>query len=126
MGIEQSRTAEPCSRAGQLKYASPIVGAADWQVANPIWRRMAQLSQRMLTNLENKLLNFAHHYEFEESGLKKNDLEKLINEKRVMYDHNVDQKGYKWSGKSKLKKIDKNLVPGHIAQNVEKYKNWLD
>ena len=23
-----------------------------------------------------------------------------------MYDHNVDQKSYKWSGKSKLKKIE--------------------
>ena len=45
--------------------------------------------------LEKKLLNFAHHYEFEESGLKIDDLKKLIAEKRVMYDHNVDQKGYK-------------------------------
>ena len=44
--------------------------------------------------LEKKLLNFAHHYEFEESGLQIDDLKKLINEKRVMYDHTVDQKGY--------------------------------
>jgi beta-1,4-mannosyl-glycoprotein beta-1,4-N-acetylglucosaminyltransferase len=81
---------------------------------------------RTAQDLEKKLLNFAHHYEFEESGLKKNDLEKLINEKRVMYDHNVDQKGYKWSGKSKLKKINKDLLPSYVAKNVEKYKNWLD
>ena len=47
--------------------------------------------------LEKKLLNFAHHYEFEVSGLKINDIKKLIAEKRVMYDHNVDQKAYKWS-----------------------------
>ena len=50
----------------------------------------------------------------------------LINEKRVMYDHNVDQKGYKWSGKSKLKKINDNLLPSYVLHNVEKYKNWLD
>jgi len=81
---------------------------------------------RTAQDLEKKLLNFAHHYEFEESGLKKNDLEKLINEKRVMYDHNVDQKGYKWSGKSKLKKINDNLLPSYVLHNVEKYKNWLD
>ena len=31
--------------------------------------------------LEKKLLNFAHHYEFEESGLQIDDLKKLINEK---------------------------------------------
>ena len=27
-----------------------------------------------------------------------------------MYDHNVDQRGYKWSGKSILKKIDKKFI----------------
>ena len=66
--------------------------------------------------LEKKLLNFAHHYEFEESGLKINDLKKLIDEKRVMYDHNVDQKGYKWSGKSVLRKIDVNQLPDYVIQ----------
>ncbi len=76
--------------------------------------------------LEKKLLNFAHHYEFEESGLKINDLKKLISEKRVMYDHNVDQKGYKWSGKSILKKIDNEYLPKYISSNINKYKEWLD
>ena len=76
--------------------------------------------------LEKKLLNFAHHYEYEESGLKINDLKKLISEKRVMYDHNVDQKGYKWSGKSILKNLDTSLLPDYILSNLDKYKNWLD
>ena len=76
--------------------------------------------------LEKKLLNFAHHYEFEESGLKINDLKKLINEKRVMYDHNIDQKGYKWSGKSILKKINESLLPKYVSSNLDKYKDWLD
>ena len=73
-----------------------------------------------------KLLNFAHHYEFEQSGLKTNDIKKLINEKRVMYDHNIDQRGYKWSGKSILKSIDLNLLPSYIKNNTEKFKEWLD
>ncbi len=76
--------------------------------------------------LEKKLLNFAHHYEYEESGLKINDLKKLISEKRVMYDHNVDQKGYKWSGKSILKKIDEKLLPNYVSSNMDKYSEWLD
>jgi beta-1,4-mannosyl-glycoprotein beta-1,4-N-acetylglucosaminyltransferase len=76
--------------------------------------------------LEKKLLNFAHHYEYEESGLKINDLKKLISEKRVMYDHNVDQKGYKWSGKSILKKIDEKLLPNYVSSNISKYSEWLD
>ena len=79
-----------------------------------------------LEELEKKLLNFAHHYEFEQSGLKTNDIKKLIDEKRVMYDHNVDQKGFKWSGKSILKKININLLPNYIKDNTEKFKEWLD
>tara|TARA_A100001015_G_scaffold47755_1_gene52796 strand:+ start:1053 stop:1922 length:870 start_codon:yes stop_codon:yes gene_type:complete len=81
---------------------------------------------RTAEELEKKLLNFAHHHEFEKSGLKSNDLKKLINEKRVMYDHNVDQRGYKWSGKSILKKINSNLLPEYIQNNSEKFKDWLD
>tara|TARA_B100000575_G_C23108258_1_gene639847 strand:+ start:25 stop:894 length:870 start_codon:yes stop_codon:yes gene_type:complete len=77
-------------------------------------------------DLEKKLLNFAHHYEFEQSGLKINDIKKLIDEKRVMYDHNVDQRGYKWSGKSILKKIKIDLLPDYIRNNESKLGEWLD
>jgi beta-1,4-mannosyl-glycoprotein beta-1,4-N-acetylglucosaminyltransferase len=81
---------------------------------------------RTAEELEKKLLNFAHHYEYEESGLKVDDLKKLISEKRVMYDHNVDQRGYKWSGKSILKTIDTKYLPSYISSNIIKYKDWLD
>ena len=81
---------------------------------------------RTAEDLEKKLLNFAHHYEYEQSGLKIDNLKKLIKEKRVMYDHNVDQKGYKWSGKSILKNIDTKKLPEYVSDNLEKYKDWLD
>ncbi len=76
--------------------------------------------------LEKKLLNFAHHYEYEDSGLKINDLKKLMSEKRVMYDHNIDQKEYKWAGKAKLEKVDSKYLPIYINQNLKKYKDWID
>ena len=76
---------------------------------------------RTAEELEKKLLNFAHHYEYEESGLNIENLRKLIAEKRVMYDHNVDSKGYKWSGKSTLKNIDVNQLPDYISENLSKY-----
>ena len=81
---------------------------------------------RTAEELEYKLLNFAHHYEYEESGLKITDLKKLISEKRVMYDHNVDQTAYKWSGKSKLITISSAELPEYIDLNKDKYKLWLD
>ena len=81
---------------------------------------------RTAEELEKKLLNFAHHYEYEESGLKLKDLKKMIEEKRVMYDHIADMKTYKWSGKSVLEKIDQNLLPSYILENKNKYIDWLD
>ncbi len=77
-------------------------------------------------DLEKKLLNFAHHYEFEVSGLKLNDIKNLINEKRVIYDYRVDQTEFKWSGKSTLKKIDLKLLPDYIYKNNFKFSEWLD
>ena len=43
-----------------------------------------------------------------------------------MYDHNVDQREYKWSGKAILKKIELKNLPSYIINNVDKFKNWLD
>ena len=81
---------------------------------------------RTAEELEKKLLNFAHHYEYEKSGININDLRKLIEEKRVMYDHNIDSKGYKWSGKSILKKVELDQLPSYINSNLQKYQEWLD
>ena len=76
--------------------------------------------------LEKKLLNYAHHYEFQESGLKFEDIKKFISEKRVIYDYNVDQKKYKWSGGANLKKISNDNLPNYISNNLKKYADWLD
>ena len=43
-----------------------------------------------------------------------------------MYDHNIDQKGYKWSGKTKLSKVELNQLPKYISSNSEKFSGWLD
>ena len=77
-------------------------------------------------DLERKMLNFAHHYEFEQSGLKLNDLKNLMKNKIIMYKHNVDQKEDKWSGGSKLEKIDVSILPDYIKSNLNKFNDWLD
>jgi hypothetical protein len=76
--------------------------------------------------LEKKLLKFAHHFEYEQSGLNIEDLRKMMKERKVVYDHSVDQKGYKWSGNFQLEKIKKNVLPAYVCNNEEKYKDWLD
>ena len=76
--------------------------------------------------LEKKLLNYAHHYEFEASGLEIGDIKKMMSEKRVIYDYKADKRKFKWSGKSTLKKINNNLLPNYISNNVNKFSDWLD
>ena len=76
--------------------------------------------------LEKKLLNYAHHYEFQVSGLKIDDIRRFIAEKRIIYDYKADRKGFKWSGASKLKKMDNVFLPRYVANNLNKYLDWLD
>ena len=70
--------------------------------------------------------SFLHHLEFEKSGLKKEDLKKMIYEKKIIYNHNIDQKGYKWSDKTTLENINNDLLPSYIVKNMSKFKEWLD
>ena len=77
-------------------------------------------------NIEKKLLSFVHYPDFEKSGLKLDDLKRLISEKRVMYDHSMDKKGYKWGKGKKLQTIHINKMPKYISQNIDRYKSWLD
>ncbi len=76
-------------------------------------------------DLNKKLLSFAHHYEFEESGLKSNDIEKMIRENRAIYDYQVDMKENKWKGEKKLKILGNSNLPSYIKSNLKKYKDWL-
>ena len=75
--------------------------------------------------LELKLKNFGHHAEFNESGKDINDLEKMINENRAVYDYAADMKSGKWSGNTKLIKANLFEMPKYIQENIEKYKDWL-
>ena len=77
-------------------------------------------------DIEKKLLNFAHHYDYEKSGIKSNELKKMIKEKKVFYDHNVDKKKNKWKGSSILKPLDLSEMPGYLSQNYKKYSDWLE
>ena len=77
-------------------------------------------------NVEKKYSNFLHHQEFEYSGLKLNDVKKIMNEKKILYDHEADQRDYKFNASKKLTKVSINEMPDYIAENREKYSIWLD
>ena len=83
-------------------------------------------NMRKAEDLNNKLSNFLHHVDFETSGLKTSDLEKLIRQKKVMYNHTIDKKGFKWTEGEILKKIDTKILPKYIIKNIDKYKQWIE
>ncbi len=73
-----------------------------------------------------KLSNFMHHLEFEYSGLKIDDMRKMVSEKKILYDHSAKQEADKYTGFQKLEKVDSNILPDYINQNLEKYKDWIE
>ena len=79
-------------------------------------------------DLEKKLLNFAHHHEFEISGINQEDIKKMIEDRKAIYNHQVDQKSYKikWGGDIKLEKVSNSILPNYVVKNLINYKEWLD
>ena len=77
-------------------------------------------------NLERKFLNFLHHQDFEASGLKLKNIKEMVENKKIIYDLNVDQKDYKWKGTKSLNKVPLSFMPNYLSSNYEKYSNWLE
>ena len=54
------------------------------------------------------------------------DMEKMVSEKKILYDHSVKQEADKYTGRQSLIKIDKTYLPAYIRENLNKYEDWLD
>ena len=76
--------------------------------------------------LYEKMSNFGHHNEFDESGLKINDIKNKIENREMFYNHFLDQTNpNKWKNDYKLKIINENKLPLYVIQNKEKFKEWF-
>jgi beta-1,4-mannosyl-glycoprotein beta-1,4-N-acetylglucosaminyltransferase len=74
-----------------------------------------------------KMKNFGHHDEFDASGLTLDNISQKIKDKVVFYNHFLDQSNQdRWSYDYKLKKIDHKLLPNHLINNIDQYKEWFD
>ena len=111
----------------------------------PFWRFDTLFSKTKYNNLEiikdggwhftnlmtaeklyEKMSNFGHHNEFDESGLKINDIKNKIENREMFYNHFLDQtNSNKWKNDYKLKTINENKLPLYVIQNKEKFKEWL-
>ena len=110
----------------------------------PLWRLDIFFSRKKYNNIEiiknggwhftniktaeeihNKMKSFLHHFEYENSGINPEIIERLIKDKKALYNYNADQRDSKWSNNTVLEKINLNLLPDYINENKEKYKKWL-
>ena len=76
--------------------------------------------------IDNKFKNYLHHLEYEESGLKVDDVRKIISEKKIIYDHSADKRKNKWKSKINLIKEEDRYLPDYIVNNKAKFKSWID
>jgi len=134
------------TRACQKKYLKSLQWLRNIKGKSyPFWRLDTFTSEKKYINLDiirnggwhftsikkpkdihYKLSNFMHHLEYEYSGLKLNDMEKMVREKKILYDHRAKQEEEKYTGSQSLKKINKTNLPTYISDNIDKYKEWLD
>ena len=78
-------------------------------------------------DIHKKLLTFAHHQDYENAKLSLLDLKKIVEEKKVLYDHSKDKKNSnKWVNNTILQKIEFKFLPNYIINNKNKFKDWLD
>ena len=77
-------------------------------------------------DIEKKLLNYTHHYEFEQSQITLDDLKKRMSDKKIIYDHDVDQRKSKWNSNKTLEIAELSVLPDYINDNYDLYSNWLE
>jgi len=58
--------------------------------------------------------------------LRKNEIEKIVKDKKAIYDLKVDQRVNKIGNGSNLVKFKIDKLPRYLIDNIDLYKNWLD
>lgn len=73
-----------------------------------------------------KLMNYGEHNEFERSGLTENDIQNLINKKKVYFNHEADKTSTnKYSSNIDLHYEANENLPKYLIDNRHIYKNWF-
>ena len=74
--------------------------------------------------------NDEHHDEFNRTGIDRESIEDMINNRYIPYDHSIDKKNWKkkWNKNNRIKlSVIENLkLPKYLFDNMKKYSNWFD
>ena len=73
-----------------------------------------------------KLKSYLHHREFEVKPIPLDEINRLITDKKAIYDLKLDKRDQKIGSGNKLEKYDIDKLPNYIRENLNKYKDWID
>ena len=54
------------------------------------------------------------------------DVKKIVEEKKVFYDHSADKKEIKWNASIKLVRAPEEILPNYVNDNKDRLKEWID
>ena len=77
-------------------------------------------------DIEKKLQSYLHHTEYDLNPIGVNNIKKMINNKKTIYNLKVDSRSNKFDDGNKLKKIELSLLPDYILENKNKFYNWIE
>ena len=77
-------------------------------------------------DIQKKLSSYLHHIDYDQNPLSADQIKKIVDSKKAIYDLKADQKENKFSAKNKLIKIDLKFLPKYITNNFDKFKEWID
>ena len=73
-----------------------------------------------------KLNSYLHHREFETDPLSENEIDKIMKDKKAVYNLKTDKRSIKFSDGDKLEKCSVERLPKYIQNNLDNYRNWID
>jgi len=76
-------------------------------------------------DIEKKMKTYLHHREYELRPLGEEKIKNIIEERKAIYNLNVDQRQNKFDLSQKLTIADINELPSYLVRNTARYKDWI-
>ena len=76
-------------------------------------------------DIEKKMKTYLHHREYELRPLGEEKIKNIIEERKAIYNLNVDQRQNKFDLSQKLTIADINELPSYLVKNTARYKDWI-
>ena len=75
--------------------------------------------------IDKKLRSYLHHIEYDQSNIGAKEIDKMIKEKKPVYDLLANSSEAKFRSQKKLKTVDMNELPIYLQKNKEKFNEWI-